>query len=263
MLEILELLKKKDHEVAMTKISRLREIDPTNVFLANLEIAERNNMIICLAQEEINKGNLPKALEKVSDGIKKFGRHNDLLVAQQKLAVAARIQEILEIFKAPRDSKQLKESALQLKEIGMKYKPAAPFVSIAVNKIKHAEEMDKWETKRAVESFCSYIDMMIDENDPDTRLLFAILEIVDPYNTTLLNYLDYLKGNDNLSLKTYESDDNLFSSDFDDNKDETKDDKNQVIENKNEDGGDTEPENKPQENKGEEKKKGWWNKFTF
>lgn len=259
-LEILELLKNKEHELAMKKVGRLREIDPTNVFLANLEIAERNNMIIVQAQEEVNKGDLVRALEKINEGIKKFGRHNDLLVAQQKLAVTARIDEILAVFKQPENSTQLKEAAIQLKEIGSKYQPVAPFVPIADAKIKQAEEMDKWETRRAIESLCSYIDMMIDANDPDTKLLFAVLEVADPYNTTLLNYLDYLKGNDNLSLKTYEDTGDLFSSDLNRN---TGADIKATPEDKKENTPGTEI--KTEDNKSEDKdnKKGWWNKFTF
>ena len=265
-LEIFDLLQKKDHEVALKKIGRLRDLNQTNVFLANLEISERNNMIICMAQEEINKGDLPKALERITDGIKKYGRHNDLMVAQQKLTIAARIEEILEMFKAPRDSKHLRSSAIQLKEIGTKYKPAAPFIPIAKNKIKLAAKMDKWETKRAIDGLCSYIDTMIDEDDPDTKLLFAVLEVSDPYHTTVLNYLDYLKGNENLSLKTYEDDEDLFSSDFQndgadmddpevtDRKGEVKKDETKV---------DNKTEIKIEEDKSEEKKKGWWNKFTF
>jgi hypothetical protein len=259
-LEIFELLKNKDHEVVMKKISRLRELDPTNVFLANLEIVERNNMIICQAQKEINKGDLANALEKINEGIKKYGRHKDLMVAQQKLTVAARIEEILEIFKAPNNSSQLKDAAIQLKEIGNKYKPAVPFVPIAIKNIKLAEEKSKWETKRGIESFCSYIDTMIDQEDPDTKLLFAILEVVDPYNTTLLNYLDYLKGNENLSLKTYVDEEDLFSSDYAEEGTGEEGTGNDLIM-KEEDT--SQPKTKIEENKTGDKEKGWWNKFTF
>lgn len=257
-LDILETLDHRNHAVALKKVERLRELDPTNVFLANLEILERNNVIITEAQEEINRGDLPGALEKVNEGIKKYGRHKDLMTASKKLAVATRINEILEVFKDPKEAANLRTAAMQLKEIASKYRPAKPFLPLAEEKILEAKRMDIWETKRGIETFCSYIDEMIDKDDPDIELLFAVLEVADPYNPTLLKYLDYLKGNDTLTLKTYDEDE-IFSTGFveDNNSGDTKkvetdqvqpDAKNEKIEPK----------------KTEEKeKKGWWNKFTF
>ena len=250
-LEVLDAVKHKNHTLALRKISRLRELEPTNVFLANLEILEQNNIIIVLAQKEINKKDLKSALGKINEGIKKPGRHDDLMTTQKKLAVADRIKEILEIFKHPKDSSQLMQAAVQLKTIGSKYKPAAPFVPIAELKIAEAKKMNEWETQRALESFCTYIDEMLIENDPDVNLLFAVLEVTDPLNHVLLNYLDYLQGNEDVSLMTYEdvdvfsSDDDNIMSDLDSTEDKIKSEKGEQAE----------------ENKQE--KKEWWNKFKF
>lgn len=256
-LGILDALKQKKHDIALKKLERLRELEPTNVFLANLEILERNNAIIVQAQDEINDGNLSGALEKVNEGIRKHGRHKDLVTASKKLAIATRISEILDVFKHPRDSAGLRKAALQLKEIGTKYSPAKPFVPLAEQKLVLAKKMDVWETRRAIESFCSFLDEMLDQEDQDVPVLFAVLEVTDPYNPTLLNYLDYLKGHDELSLKTY-NDEDVFSTDF--SEDETTGEiKNSDVKEK------IKTEEKTIENKDKkpEKKKGWWNNFTF
>jgi len=265
-LEILKALEDHKHNIVLKKIERLRELDPTNVFLANLEILERNNVIIVQAQDQINKGDLHGALEKVKEGIQKYGRHKDLMIANQQLAVATRISELLDVFKKPRESKRLLEAALKLKEIGSRYKPAKIFLSLADDKITEAKAMNVWENKRAIDSFCSYIDTMLDKKDADVDILFAVLEVADPYNPTLLNYLDYMKGHDSLSLKTFEDDD-VFSSDFSNSDaadDETSDDE-KTTETQNElNDKETEIDNKTKETENNvEKKKGWWNKFSF
>ena len=248
-LGILDAVKHKDYTLVLRKISRLRELEPTNVFLANLEISEQNNAIIVLAQEEINKGNLKGALEKIKDGIRKYGRHSDLMTAQKKLTVATRIKEILEIFKHPKNSAQLKQVATQLKMIGSKYKPAAPFIPVAEKKIAEAKQMNEWETKRAIESFCDYIGEMLKENDPDVHLLFAVLEVTDPLNPLLLNYLDYLQNNDNNSEMTYED---IFLDELnvmDNSEDDIEEDTGENVKKK-----EKNSDNKPV-------KKEWWNKF--
>lgn len=263
-LDILEALERRDHKVALKKVERLRELDPTNVFLANLEILERNNSIIIEAQEEINKGDLSGALKKVNDGMKKHGRHKDLVTASKKLAVAARINEILEIFKDPKHSARLRTAALQLKEISTKYRPARPFLPLSEEMVLEAKRMDIWETKRGIETFCSYIDERIDQEDPDLKLLFAVLEVADPYNPTLLNYLDHLKGHEGLTLKTFDEE-NVFSSGFsedDDMQDTIKVEVDPVVPGKATDDVEKVDTKKPEEKKKEEKKS-WWNKFTF
>lgn len=253
-LGILDALKNKQHQVALKKIERLRELEPTNVFVANLEILEKNNAIIALAQDEINDADLPGALEKVNEGIKKFGPHKNLVTASKKLAIATRISEILDVFKNPRDSAQLKRAALQLKDISTKYTPARPFLNLSEQKLKLAQKMDVWENRRALESYCSYIDEMLDKEDQDIPVLFAILEVADPYNPALLNYLDYLKGHDELSLKTYDTGD-IFISDSSDGEDTGQDVEKEKIK--------IEDKTNKENNKKTEEKKGWWNKFTF
>ena len=40
-IDTFNVLEKKEHSVALNKIQRLRQIDPSNVFMANLEVLER------------------------------------------------------------------------------------------------------------------------------------------------------------------------------------------------------------------------------
>ena len=250
-LDTFTALENKEHKAALKKIARLREIDPGNVFLANLEILERNNSVLGDAQRKIDEEDIKGALDIVSEGIRKYGKHNDLVNAEKKLKVVVKIRELLEVFKSPHDSDQLRIAASQLKQIGAAYKPAAIFIPIADTQLKYAEKMHKWEMRRAVDGLCSDINTMQQENDPDVAILYAVLQIADPDNPVLLDYMDYLKGNEDIDLIIYPEED-IFA-DEDEN-----DDARSPAEN-----GEQDQSGKSGEEKEEDKKGGWWDKFTL
>jgi hypothetical protein len=259
--DTLNVLKHKEHDIALKKIERLRELEPTNVFLANLEILEKNNAIISHAQEEVNKFNLQKALDTINEGIKKYGRHKDLLKAQKKLAVAAKIESILNKFKQPKDSNHLRKAATVLKEISLKYPPAKPFTAVAEQQLKKSKRMKKWEEQEAVVYFYSYLDQCIDKKDTDLSILYAILEIIDPASRTLLIYKDHLNGNNELPLKTFidlpdqiiEKTKQVKPFEFHLKQTDNNENNNENFDN------DLNKKNISTEKK--TKKKGWWNKF--
>lgn len=265
-LELLKSLAEKNHELTLKKLIRLRELDPTNVFLSNLEILERNNAIIVKSQKYIDIEDLPKALASLNEGIKKNGRHKDLMRARQNLEVATQVSQILGVFKNPQQASKLKRASIQLKELAKNHIPVQIFIPLADRKLVEAIAMDKREYKRGVETLCSYIDTMIDKNDDDLNLLFAILEVEDAEHPTLLKFIDYLKVESDLSIKTYEYDD-LFVSDYDDEDEEDDGEDDGMSENSdsvevdNTSSGNSGKNEEGKENS--EKKKGWWNKFEF
>ncbi len=252
-LETFTALEQRQHIIAMNKISRLRELDPTNVFLANFEVLERNNSIINATQAKIDENDLKKALEVVSTGILKYGRHDDLMDVQKKLKIITRIEELLTIFRAPQDSDQLNSAAIQLKKIGEVYKPASIFLQLAKNKIAEAEIMHEWEINRAVIDLVSQIDDMQKSEDSDVPLLYAILENVAPTHPVLLKYLEYLNGDKDVDLTIY-PEENIFAT-----ADENDEDEKEVSD----DSSPTIKQEKDEEETKEEKKGGWWNKFSF
>jgi len=256
-LDTFTALEQCEHEVAIKKISRLRELDPNNVFLANLEVLEKNNSVIKAAQEKIDDNDLKGALATVSDGIMKYGRHDNLMNVQKKLKIITKIEDILEIFRSPRDSDQLLGAAKQLKKIGDVYKPSAIFLPLAKEKISEAKVMHNWEIKRAVIDLVSQMNDMQEANDSDLPLLYAILENEDPTNPVLISYLEYLNGNEDVELTIY-PEENIFETDQDDgNNDDTMSDTGKGIKST------PDTEKKDENIKNEEKKGGWWNKFSF
>ena len=264
-LDTLTALENRNHRIAIRKIARLRELDPNNVFLANLEVIERNNSIIKKVQEKIDENNLNEALNVVSAGIRKYGRHDDLMNVQKKLKIITRIEELLKVFAAPRDSAQLNGAAKQLIKIAEVYKPASMFLPLAKKKLAKAAVMNEWENRRAVIDLVSEIDILQKAGDSDAALLYAILENVDPTNPALLNYLEYLNDNDSVDLTIYPEENIFANSDDEYTESEAESEEpdttietpttNQKKTNNQEQTKET------QENK--EKESSWWNKFSF
>jgi hypothetical protein len=263
-LDTFKALEDREHEIAIKKISRLRELDPSNVFLANLEVLERNNSVIKAAQAKIDENDLKGALAMISDGIMKYGRHNNLMKVQKKLKIITKIEDILKVFKSPRDSDHLLGAATQLKKIGDVYKPSAIFLPLAKEKIAEAGVMHNWEMKRAVIDLVSQMDDMQKAGDEDMPLLYAILENEDPENPVVRNYLEYLNGDEDVDLEIY-PEENIFATE---DSDEDSDDDGELA--GDDDGAESEdiqasPEVREEDtnSKKEEKKGGWWNKFSF
>ena len=253
------------HEDGIRKIARLREIAPSDVFLANLEKCERNNSILMVAQKLIDIGDIKGACEAVEDGIIKYGRHPELMNAKKKLNVTNKIQTILEMFKNPYDSDSLESNAVMLKEIASSYKPAKMFLPIAAKEMKKAAKLRAWEKKLAIDGLCSQIATLLskDENGDSNNvgILYAVLEIADKNNDVLLKYRDYIAGKGNSSLKVYKEED-IFDSLTTTSEEPKTEEKVEVESMPQED------ENKQETTTKElkEKKKetgGWWKKFSF
>ena len=263
-LDTFTALEQRDHLMAIKKIARLRELDPTNVFLANLEVLERNNSIIKKAQAKIDENNLKDALEIVSVGIRKYGRHDDLMNVQKKLKIITRIEDLLKVFADPRDSMQLTGAATQLTKIAEVYKPASIFLPLAKQKLAEAAVMNEWENRRAIIDLVSEIDDLQKAGDSDAPLLYAILENVDPTNPALLNYLEYLNGDESVNLTIY-PEENIFETSYDES--ETQEAPPAPLETKTENNESQEKQDKQEVQEGtqqkEQKESGWWNKFSF
>ena len=259
-LGVFDAMDAKNHDFALRKIARLRTIAPSNVFLANLEIAETNNAVLADAQKRIDKGALAEALAVVDSGIREYGRHDKLMTARRKLAVASKVEQLLKVFDRPRDSERLRCAATQLKRIAAAYPPAAAFAPIADKQLAKAKDMAELELERAIDGLCSDIDQAWKNGDEDIDILYAVLEIECPNHPLLKEYLDYLRGDPYAAPEPYPEED-IFADDegVDGSVDEDV---------SNSDAGmdaeqPSDSESAPSAPEKPKKKKSWWDRFSF
>ena len=254
----------------MRKIERLREIAPSNVFLANLEKLEKNNSILKRAQMFINAGDLKGASEFVAEGIVKYGRYPELMTAKKKLDIANRINTILDVFKKPYDSNALEKNAKDLRKIASTYKPAAIFLPVAARQIECAVKLREWENRCAVEGLCSEIATCLeskeedDSNAPDVNVLYAELEVADPKNDAAREYREYISGKSHSSLNIYKDED-IFDSLNPPSEDDKTTDETIASSTPKDPSSENERKDNVKEKEEDKKKKsgGWWQKFSF
>ncbi len=155
-LDLFRNLEKKDHELALKKIEKLRLIDPSSVFLAELEIVERNNMIISGAQKSLDSGNLDKSRSEVENAMRDFGQDAALLAARNEITDATKISKAVDmLLKKDIDSTIMSRSAKEIIEVADKNPAAADFRLFSGEKLKESEKLANWEDRRALEDLVS------------------------------------------------------------------------------------------------------------
>ncbi|MHB9138379.1 MAG: hypothetical protein ACYC4Q_03130 [Victivallaceae bacterium] len=81
------------HEQAIDKIIKLKAIDPENVFLAELEENEVNNIYMNTVQQQLDAGNVNAALKTIEQARKKHGLYRSLMQVDAELKNLRSLQE--------------------------------------------------------------------------------------------------------------------------------------------------------------------------
>ncbi len=194
-IELNKALLRKDHASAVKKVERLRKLDPSNVFLANLEISERNNGIIAEAQELLDKGDYDSAARRIGESMKSFGMQESLSAAKAELDKAAEIAGILSLFESgDYDSTKLARCSARLKEFSSASKDAQIFLPLAEDRLKEAAVLQDWERERTAEDLLSDYDMLLAAKDPLAETVLANIAIFNPKLPIISKYLDYISA---------------------------------------------------------------------
>ena len=109
-LEIFDSLQRKDYKNALAKIERLKELDPTNVFLSEFEHIERANIRIQEAEQALLRNNRKQAEEAIQDAIRVIGPLPPLLTAANEIAALAELEVLAEQIAAPTTSASLEKN---------------------------------------------------------------------------------------------------------------------------------------------------------
>jgi len=192
--ELFTSMEKKDHQSAIKKIERLRKLDTGNVFLANLELTEKNNAMICEIQSLLDQGKTDEAINLTNEFMLKFGRTDNFLAILNELQTVKQLYEAVGALNDSTNVTRLARNAAKIKMIASKYKPAEIFLPLANEKIALAKKMYTSEKRKAVDDLSIEITGMMSKKDPKAALLMAVLGIENPEHPVILNYLDYISA---------------------------------------------------------------------
>jgi len=198
-LGLFSALNKEDHNLALGKIERLRKLDSGNLFLAGLEMKEKNNAMIVEIQNLLNNGKINESIALTNDFILKHGRNEEFISIQEELQVIKQLKETIDALNDPSSSMRLARNSAKLKAIASRYKPAEIFIPYANEKLALAKKLFSSEKKKAVEDLSLEITGLMSKKDPKAANALAILAIENPDHPVILSYMDYISG---LSDKT-------------------------------------------------------------
>ena len=193
-LEMFASLEKGDHKAALAKVERLRALEPDNIFLANLEARERNNVILAEVQKCLDEGNMDGAYKALDKGILEVGREPALEDARAELARISEASILLDGVADARNAAELSRNASRLLELSKSYPAAAFTLDFAESKIREASTQVVRERGMAIDDLCREINMGAVRGEADVGLLYALLAVEDPKNPELKKYLEYLEG---------------------------------------------------------------------
>lgn len=193
-LDLFSALNKKDHNSALGKVERLRKLDSGNLFLANLEIKEKNNATVSEIQKLLNDGKVEDAINLNNDYLLKRGRNEDFVSIQNELQTIKQLKDTIAALNDPTNSTRLARNAAKLKTLASNYKPAEAFIPYANEKLALAKKLFSAEKKKAVEDLALEITGLMSKKDPKTVNVMAILAIENPEHPVIINYMDYISS---------------------------------------------------------------------
>lgn len=195
LLEMFDALEKGDHLTALNKITKLRELDKTNMILAKMENLEKNNVCISKAQEYLEKNDPDKALEIIDDGLAVLGKNEALIKAREDIIKIKAIPRLLDSLNNPVTALKTAKDAVKLKEMLAPYpkisKLYAPYIKERIEQAYQLERNEKW---LYISDFCAEINYMLEKANPDVHLAIAQLAVESPKHPLVTEYTNWLNS---------------------------------------------------------------------
>ncbi len=202
LLETYFSLEKGDHKAALNKILRLKEIDKTSVFLAELEAIERNNMYLVETRRLLEAGDSRAAMGILDGALKRHGTIEAIVEAKKSLNALAELSSLLDSINSPKSSSALRASATRLLAIAPDFKFAEPLVPFAESKLRLADDMDRMEAKVTLLGLRFDAETLFQSGSSDAPCLVSELAIEAPKDPALKKLAASLRSASGYRSKT-------------------------------------------------------------
>lgn len=195
-LELFEALQSRDHGTALAKLERLRSIDDTNLYLANLHNMEIENIAILEAEKELENYEPQKAVEILEKAMKSYKQSEALLNAKAQVFSMMELSSCIRELKRPSSSIAMKKAALSLNKMSESDKSLKIFNSFIRECVDNAFNLEKSEREKALSSLACDIRANAAEGGRITPYMLAELAVESPKDSLLIEYTDFLKQKD-------------------------------------------------------------------
>ncbi|HRR06079.1 MAG TPA: hypothetical protein P5105_02245 [Victivallales bacterium] len=184
-LDLFHALENGNHQLAIEKIRRLRDLKDST-YLGELELNETQNLFIKQIQDKLDEGNITDAINICNKGIETLDRNERLLEVMKTLQTLKKINDLTELIINPENRIELARAAATLKTISSNLPEAIPLTIIAEQKLLTAKQQMQRENKIALIDFSCDIIKNYETNSKICETLLLFLANDDPFNPLIL-----------------------------------------------------------------------------
>ena len=202
-LELFDALQRNDHKTALAKLERLRSLDATNLYLANLQNIEIENIAILEAEKALENYEPRKAVEILEKAMKLYKQSDALLEAKAQIFSLMELSSCIRELKKPSSSIAMAKAAVALTKMGESDKSLKIFNGFIKSRIEEAFRLERSENEKAFSSLVSDIRTSAASGSRVTPYMIAELALESPKDPLVIEYTEFLKkkGSDGLFTK--------------------------------------------------------------
>ena len=146
LLEIYDAARRQQYEAALIKIQKMRALDPTNVFLAEVENVIKFNRLTAVVNQYLQMGKFDEALNAIQQYEGRYGYSNSTTKTKEQLFLIARLDRQLRAIKQCRRSEPLEKEITELKKLTKNVKLSPKIANFVKKKESMLPELRKFET---------------------------------------------------------------------------------------------------------------------
>lgn len=180
LLEIYDSLRAGDHSAALNKIQRMKAIEKTSIFLAELELLERSNLIMSEAKKLVSEGKHDEALKLLNESSATLSSAEDLKTAISDINRISQVEKLLSAVKSPKNSDELAQNCRKLIVVAGGIPQAGKFSAYAAERLAEVEFIAAFEQDRALFNLCAETEKFYGNSWSEGAVAASILAVESP-----------------------------------------------------------------------------------
>lgn len=117
LLEIYDAARRQQYEAALIKIQKMRALDPTSIFLAEVENVIKYNRLTAVVNAYLRMGKFDEALNALLDYERKNGFNEATESAKERLTLFSRLDRQIRLVKDAKRADELENRLAELNEL--------------------------------------------------------------------------------------------------------------------------------------------------
>lgn len=147
LLEIFDSARKNQYNATLLKLQKMRAMDPTSVFLAELENTVRFNRLTAVVNTYIQMGHFEAALNALRDYEKRYGYSDYTSRTKERIALIVSLDRQIRQIKQAKRSEQLEQEIKELRNLAKNIKLSPKIVNFVQKKESMLPKLRKAEAE--------------------------------------------------------------------------------------------------------------------